>query len=307
MTDPAGAFVIGLENGRPALSDRRPAAPLRGILGQPALAARTIVPRLFGSCGEAHRIAFDRAVAAARGTAEQGPANRTIEDHTVLFGHAWRFAVTWPTALGLPPRAECLRRVRTALAERQRAVATAGILGLIDAPTGPVAVMEGRTLDWDLALPEAPQHRGGRVEDWVSRFAADRAAGQVLAHGAGSVPMRRPLDLAMAAIRSALVAVEAGLPQAAVVQGRDDAGAGIGLAETASGPLAYRVALDGDRVAEAEVISPTDWLARPDGVLARALARLPADATAAEAVRVLIALYDPCVAVHIDLRDPAHA
>lgn len=307
MIDPAGAFVIGREGGRLVLADRRPATPLQIIRSRTVVQARAIVPRLFGLYGDAHRIAFDRAVAAARATPEPVADDRTLEDHAVLFGHAWRFAVTWPIALGLPPRTECLRRVRAALAERQRTVAAAGILALIDAPTGPVAVMEGRTLDWDLPLPPAPDHGSRNAADWSGLFATDRRAGQVMGHGTGSIPLRRPLDLTMAAIRSALVAVEDGLPQAGALQGSDGAGAGIGLAETARGPLAYRVVLDGDRVVEAEAISPTDWLARPDGVLAAALAALPSDAGAIEAIRVLTALYDPGVALHIDLREPAHA
>lgn len=74
---------------------------------------------------------------------------------------------------------------------------------------------------------------------------------------------------------------------------------GLGWCEMARGLLIHWVRLDAEgRVADCRLIAPTEWNFHPFGPAARALALLPAQASDAR-VRLLVAAYDPCVAVDI--------
>lgn len=85
-------------------------------------------------------------------------------------------------------------------------------------------------------------------------------------------------------------------------------GEGIGWCEMARGLLVHWVRIDdGGRVLDNRLIAPTEWNFHPCGPAARALAMLPSQAGPA-LVRLLVAAYDPCVAVEIDVEtDPDHA
>lgn len=75
---------------------------------------------------------------------------------------------------------------------------------------------------------------------------------------------------------------------------------GLGWCEMARGLLIHWVRLDRqDRVADCRLVAPTEWNFHPFGSAARALAQLPPQAGDAR-VRMLVAAYDPCVAVEID-------
>lgn len=97
-----------------------------------------------------------------------------------------------------------------------------------------------------------------------------------------------------------------------LAHGAMNTGARQGLAwtEMARGLLVHWVALDsgGDRVADLRVLAPTDLNFHPQGVLARALAALPAHGSAA-AARLLAVAFDPCVEFDIagDATGVAHA
>lgn len=82
-------------------------------------------------------------------------------------------------------------------------------------------------------------------------------------------------------------------------------GEGLAWIETARGLLVHWVRLDGERVAECRVLSPTDWNFHPSGGLAQALAQTRSVAVA----DWLVAAFDPCVAHRVvaAAEEPAHA
>lgn len=82
-----------------------------------------------------------------------------------------------------------------------------------------------------------------------------------------------------------------------------DPGCGLGAAGTARGPVFHRVTLAGsggqERVTDWRVLAPTDWHFAPGGPIAATgtLAEYPwamSDGAADDALRVLVASYDPC-------------
>jgi hypothetical protein len=83
-------------------------------------------------------------------------------------------------------------------------------------------------------------------------------------------------------------------------------GEGLGWCEMARGLLLHRIRLDrigdGWRVAECDVLAPTEWHFHPEGPVAQALARLPRDGGEA-AARLLAAAFDPCVAIRVEAGD----
>lgn len=87
-------------------------------------------------------------------------------------------------------------------------------------------------------------------------------------------------------------------------------GAGIAAVETARGRLYHWVRLDraGD-VADYALLAPTEWNFHPAGPFAAALLGAPVGKGDAARLRVrrLAAVFDPCVAYQIELRERAHA
>ncbi|MBX3609051.1 MAG: hypothetical protein KF871_04075 [Hydrogenophaga sp.] len=81
----------------------------------------------------------------------------------------------------------------------------------------------------------------------------------------------------------------------------------IAWVEMARGLLVHRVVLDatGTRVAQCQVLAPTDWNWHPEGVAAQALAALRGSLQGVQA-RLLVAAFDPCLAVEI-AREDGHA
>jgi len=106
------------------------------------------------------------------------------------------------------------------------------------------------------------------------------------------------------------------------------AGEGLAWCEMARGLLVHRVRLAAPghagpvqgrradteattRIAEYDVVAPTEWNFHVDGPVAQALRRLPPDAAPAQ-VRLLAAAFDPCVEVRVvgsaeTHREPPHA
>lgn len=83
---------------------------------------------------------------------------------------------------------------------------------------------------------------------------------------------------------------------------------GLGYCEMARGLLIHWVRLDAcGAVADCRIIAPTEWNFHPFGAAARALAALPQGGEAVDEtrVRLLLAAYDPCVAVEIEAGQPA--
>lgn len=74
------------------------------------------------------------------------------------------------------------------------------------------------------------------------------------------------------------------------------AGVGLGLAEAARGLLVHRVALDGERVQQYQILAPTEWNFHPTGVVAAGLRGLAPDHPDRKSLAQLhITAVDPCV------------
>lgn len=88
-------------------------------------------------------------------------------------------------------------------------------------------------------------------------------------------------------------------------------GRGVGVEETARGPLAYYVETADGRVRTLRSVAPTEWNFHGEGPFMAALATAPRVADPVFAARLLAASFDPCVPLTIDLasgdRRPAHA
>lgn len=81
-------------------------------------------------------------------------------------------------------------------------------------------------------------------------------------------------------------------------------GSGIGLAETARGLLLHRARVENGRVADYQIVAPTDWNFHPDGAL-RALAGRNAEdrRRLATEARLVVRSLDPCVACEVEITD----
>jgi hypothetical protein len=171
-------------------------------------------------------------------------------------------------------------------------------------------------------LPNWLEYRwlGMAPTQWLARFEADPAdwpARWARDTGPRTAPMRRllrdQLDSAGATLTLALPAAPlqplddpaTHLPALAhqmVLQGGPS---GLGWTEMARGLLLHWIELtpDGQHIAAARVLAPTEWNFHPRGVLAGALAALPdqpADTLAASARRLAVA-FDPCVEIAVEL------
>jgi coenzyme F420-reducing hydrogenase alpha subunit len=82
-----------------------------------------------------------------------------------------------------------------------------------------------------------------------------------------------------------------------------DEGEGLAAVETARGLLLHRVRLAAGRVAEYDIVAPTEWNFHPEGALARGLERLAADSEQAlvRRVRIAVQALDPCVACQVEI------
>jgi hypothetical protein len=80
-------------------------------------------------------------------------------------------------------------------------------------------------------------------------------------------------------------------------------GEGVGLAETARGPLIYRVLASSNTVDDVRVVAPTDWTFHPRGVLARAIEGVEVTPSIVRDVGWFIVALDPCVPWSIEVRD----
>ncbi len=86
-------------------------------------------------------------------------------------------------------------------------------------------------------------------------------------------------------------------------------GRGAGVVETARGPLADWVEVDGGRVRTLRSVAPTEWNFHPDGPFRAALEAAPDIADPVAGVRLMAASFDPCVPFDLALapvRRPPH-
>ena len=80
-------------------------------------------------------------------------------------------------------------------------------------------------------------------------------------------------------------------------------GEGLAAVQSARGLLVHRARLAEGRVADYQIVAPTEWNFHPDGALARGLAGLEADDEAAllRQARIAVQALDPCVAFRIEV------
>ncbi len=167
------------------------------------------------------------------------------------------------------------------------------------------------------AFSQAPTVDGSPAE--VGPLAALRhpLVGQALAHWGQGLATR----LLAAALDAPVVA---GRLRDAAEQLLDDdpgevdtmgSGRGAGVVETARGPLAYWVEVDGGRALRLRSVAPTEWNFHPDGPFRAALDAAPHIADPVAGARLLAASFDPCVPFEVAVatdegaprRDPTHA
>lgn len=311
------------------LAVQRPQAS-RLLLGQPAIEAVAMLPRLYRLCGKAQAAAARLALAAARGEAG---GLRSDEQIAVLVEqiqeHLWRLLRDWPQVLGLPPRdaefAQWYRQLAgwPALADGGRQLAAA-LLAYVEQLTGSAAdalgsqlLAEVRQLQADQPpLPVAPALPGDVA---AAAFAAPWPAdfdclptwqGQPAANSLGpacdlSAMLQARLAAVLAAARHLQVLSEAGEGEGAGGEGYaalvdavslPDNG-GLARLATARGILLHRLQLAGERVASYVVVAPTEWNFHPQGACAAALATLQAgdESTLRRLVAAWLTAFDPCV------------
>ena len=82
-----------------------------------------------------------------------------------------------------------------------------------------------------------------------------------------------------------------------------DADEGMAAVETARGLLLHRASLRDGRVANYQIVAPTEWNFHPDGALARGLEGLTASdrPTLVRHARLAVHALDPCVACHVEV------
>jgi len=119
----------------------------------------------------------------------------------------------------------------------------------------------------------------------------------------GHAPVTR-IVARMAEIGQMLDALAGAQPAAARTQSiaLDDAD-GLGAVETARGLLLHRVRLRDGRVADYQIVAPTEWNFHPQGSLVRWLVDAAADDRAAllRAARLAVHSLDPCVACRVEV------
>lgn len=303
--DLAGELTLRPSDDGMALLDRRPTGPLRILVGRRVEEAADLLPRIFALCGHAHRNAFERAVAAVTGAVPPDEEAEAREHRECAEAHAWRFAVTWRAAMGLPPDAAGLNAVKNALAGGrmvERVTAMAALTGMtaeirrkhVDLLRRPLAGEDGVDI-----LGSPPAAWWGQQLDPIA--VVPRPDLLILPKGTHDGRVRTLGHLMERLCGAALLAAEGppkrGRMSAPPSAERLDHGVGIGLAETARGPLCYRVTVRNGCVAEVSAVAPTDWMAHPDGPLAQVIASLPDDDDRESNALLIAALFDPCVPV----------
>jgi coenzyme F420-reducing hydrogenase alpha subunit len=116
----------------------------------------------------------------------------------------------------------------------------------------------------------------------------------------------------MAATLDAIAAlIEEGEAQAGLLAvANTGPGQGFAAVDSARGRLYHALRLDGaGRIADYRIVAPTEWNFHPDGPFVRLLsgANIGSGALARRRVERLAFVFDPCIAVGVEIRDAVHA
>lgn len=334
----AGELHVRPGGALPTITSTRPEGVARLAHGPDPAVVPALLGALFALCGGAHRVAAQLALQAARGGGGADEALRQALREDTLREHLRRLWIDAPALLPELPAPAVAPLATT------RAAVEAAVLGQ-DAgdwlrrwqadPAGFAAAWAAQGSTWPARwlhalrkctrgqrsrvvalLPHASPHELQRLAQQVH---ADEAfartptwRGRTAETGTWTRLAQRGLDAAELWLRPAsriaevarLVAAEGErwLSLGAVATG---VRSGLAWCEMARGLLLHAVTLDAQgRVLRYRMVAPTEWNFHPRGPVARALALLPAQADAAR-VRLLVAAYDPCVAVRIE--DGCHA
>ena len=308
----SGGLTIHLEVGDGRVRPRlvRAAGPDAGrwIVGRTAAEAAAAIPLVFNLCGAAHRRAAERALGLPVTPSSAAAREEAVRDHALAIGREW------PVLLGGAPDPAVLaalgRRDPTTLAAalvgadadlagltprrldlwlRRGGTATARLLARARAEIDPAWGRAG------LPILTAADAANALAADGPSPPRETTALDRVAATPLLAVLLAAEGPSLFVRLLARLVDLLAWLAPAGGARPAVAVPAGIGLAEAARGLLAHRARLVAGIVADYRVLSPTDWNLGADGVLARALARLPASDATPRLARIVVSCINPCV------------
>lgn len=295
-----------------------PALPLDRLFG--GLTAAEAAERaglVFNICGAAQ----SAATAAALGAAPRADAPRRMLIET-LRDHALKLAVIWPETLGMAPEHDALGAVAS-LPGDDGTTLRAALFGPEGLPrdlagfetwmqagaTAPARVLAHVWQEWSpdwgkVRLPLWPglsaagidfaraEWRGGAFESGLPALHADAPLLVAIAAKQGrSLVWRLAARLVDAAVALDALAGRAAAPVPRAL------GEGVGAAPAARGTMLVRGTLEKGRVTGLSRLSPTDAALHEDGLLARMLATLPAEADAPSmaVAALMVEAADPCL------------
>jgi hypothetical protein len=292
------------------LSSTRRLDAHRLLAGRPVDEALELVPRLFPLCRHAQTAAARDAVESAL-ERPAAPAVRRRRDLEVALeradAHLLHIALSWPRLVGdampsdrLAAYASARQAARSEPGDRTVAELEAAGWALLDADVLRRALSffaEPRFDDlasvWVPALPRlTPAWLSARLwsEPAFGRRPTVDGVPRDASVGGGSEGGLLGRALArLEAAQKALDALAAPPAPAAAVEG-------CAVRDTARGPLATAVRVEGGVWAASATVAPTEWTFHPDGVVQR-LRGLPVDALRAGGLDALLALLDPCVEI----------
>jgi hypothetical protein len=316
-----GAGWVGVSVAPP-----RPLPVERLFVGQTAEEAAQRAGLVFNICGAAQTAA----TGAALGLTATADAPRRILMET-LRDHAVKLAVAWPEAVGMTPDAAAIGALAALKRDRGTALRLAlfgpdGLPGdlagfetwLDEADTAPARVLARAWRGWE------PRWGAVTLPLWpaLSATALDMTRaewqGAPFETGLPAIHAAHPLLRAIAARhgrslvwRLAARLVDAGaaleaLAGRAMPPAPRSLAPGFGAAHAARGLMLVQGRVENRRVAAMSRLSPTDVALHPEGLMARALATLPAapDAPLEAVARLIVEAVDPCLPSRIHFRPP---
>jgi hypothetical protein len=325
------------------LRSGRPVGVARLFTGRPAAEAPSLAGSLFSLCGFSHRVAARRALAAAQGAAAEPSRAESVGLAAERLAESLRATLfSWPERAGdariAAPLRDAVAAARTltrasadeaAAARLESAVATLGLRSDTPAAPAPGSVFaeilaEAGAETFLRALPPDPLTpaddptvvdalRSGREAFAAAPSLPARVVetGAFARHGGetGGPALAARLVARFLDMAEALRLLRSGedFDGAAASTGQD---AGFAAVESARGRLYHWARLGADgRVVDYQILAPTEWNFHPAGPFVAALAgaRVGAGAAASRRVALAAALYDPCVAFEIALREPDDA
>ena len=315
---------------------QRPRAT-RLLLGLPHGQALALLPRLYSLCGKAQGAAARLALAAAGADVGPARLTLDEQKQLLVEQaqeHLWRLLRDWPIMLGLPAHdvefTRCYRQLAALATSLDRRTESAhflawverDLLGIVPGGAALALPLLARLQNFD-GVPEQvsaglPLHL--RAIDFAPAWPADfadypRWQGLPAETGSSARWARAGQGGLVARLNSRLLALLACTRQlvALAVPGNEAAAdeidttladsvplpdnGGLARVDTARGMLLHRLQLAGERIADYQVVAPTEWNFHPQGACAVALAALQADDEVS--LRALagcwLTAFDPCV------------